>query len=34
MGPVLVHIAGDGMMKQVTIAVEDYLYEFYRKINY
>ena len=33
MGPILVHIAGDGMMKQVTIAVEDYLYEFYRKVG-
>lgn len=30
MGPILVHIAGDGMMKQVTIAVE---YEFYRKVG-
>ena len=33
MGPILVHIAGDGMMKQVTIAVEDNLYEFYRKVG-
>ena len=33
MGPVLVHIAGGGMMKQVTIAVEDNLYEFYRKVG-